>query len=406
MSRKHAALWLIIIVVTGMSASGTLGEGVMGVLSPVLEKDIGVPGAMTGQFVAVMFLSGSAFSIPAGQMVDRLSSTKLSLLQLFISAVAFGSIAAAQNELWMFVSSAAIGVGMALMGPLANRIVVDYLPHKYRASAIAWRTLGPQIGVVFLGVLFALTSNIVYWRFTILSVAGLIAIFAVFTFFALKRHATIDASESSPQSSGGFPPGTKRIANPIVWWLLPYVFFWNGLIGSISAYLIYFAYHEIGLSLSLASLSAAVVATISIVARLFWVRFLTPQNAIPLMLTASAVTVAAALLMVASAALGAFAFWVSAVAFGCFGIGVNPLSQVLLVWNTNPTHVGRVSSWAALVRSAGMAGQPFVMSLIVASFGVAASWYVVAICAFSAGAAILIYRVLRLHTRDFQGETR
>lgn len=402
MKRKRASLLLIAIIVTGISASGTVGEAVMGVLSPVLEKDIRVPGAMTGQFVAVMFISSSVFSIPAGQLADRFSSTKIALAQLIVSAVAFGSIAAAQHAGWIFVSASAIGVAMALMGPLANRIVVDYLPHRQRASAVAWRSLGPQIGVVLLGVLFATTGDFVYWRYNIIGVATLIAGFAIFSFVALSRREQIDTNGAAQDElkASSFTADSTRRALPIVWWLLPYVFFWNGLIGSVSAYLIYFAYHEIEMSLAVASLSAAVVSGISICARLLWVKFLTPHNAVGFMLLASAATVGAAVLMVASVLLGPVAFWAAAVLFGAFGIGINPVSQVLLVWYTNPRYMGRVSAWAALVRSAGMAGQPFAMSLIVASFGVAASWYVVATCALCAGVTLLAYRMLQGRTSE------
>lgn len=395
MKKKSASLLLIAFIATGLSAAGTLVEPLVGVLAPIIEREIDVPGAMTGQFIAVMFGSSAVCALLSGYLADRVRPTRLAMVQLTLATVGFGIFIFASNAPTIFTATVIGGMAMSFMGPLSNRIIVNYLPSRLHASAIGWRSLGPQMGVVFIGTLFALTGEFVYWRITITIVTLLIIVFAVFAVALLMRRNTHDHStDTGSAHSAMITPVTDRVANPIVWWLMPYTFLANGVISSVSAYMIYFAFTEIELPQATASVSAAVVSGTSIIARLAWVRIMTPRNAVRLMVTASLATAAAALLLVFSVDLGLVAFWVGVVMVGAFGVGASPMSQVLLVWNTNAKYIGRVSSVNGLVGSSGMTLQPFVMSLVVAAIGVAESWYVLFTCALLAGISMLLYSVV------------
>lgn len=400
MKMKRASLLLIAAICTGTAAAGTLVEPLVGVLAPILEREIDVPGAMTGQFISVMFLSSAVFVLPAGFLADRVRPVHLALGQLILAFIGFGIFTFADTAAWIFAGTLFGGLAMGMMMPLSNRIIINYLPHRQHATAVGWRSLGPQIGVVFIGSLFAVTGEFVFWRHTVLFVTVLIVVFAIFVMTTLSRRSTVEHDDEPAESSRTQLAPTEQIARPIVWWLMPYMFFSNGVISCVSAYMIYYAFNEIELPLAVASVSAATVSGVSIAARLIWVKLMTPANAIRLMFTANMVTGSAALLLVFAGDMPVFFFWLAVVAIGAFGVGASPMPQVLLVWNTNGKYIGRVSSFNGLSASSGMTLQPLLMSVVVASVGVAQSWIVLSVCAFLGGATLLAYRVFNRRSSE------
>lgn len=391
--RKSASLLLVAFLCTVLGIIATAGEFALGILAPTFENEIGTPATMIGLLMSAMFIASALVSLPAGWIADRYSPPTLALLQVAISASAFGSYALAHNTAAVFVTSTLVGAAMAISGPLTNRIIVMYLPSSKQAHAVGWKSLGPQSAALILGITFAITGKLVYWRVTVVVIAFVMFAFALWAYPVLKRRSLVfDTRVEGINTTPAHIGGSAR-ANPIAWWLIPYSFFSIGVVSSVGAYLIYFATTEVSLSFSTASIASSAVAGISLGARAIWLRLLGPSNAVRLLITASVLTAMAASLLALSPTLGPFSFWFAALALGVCGLGATPLPQVVLLRNTDPRHIGTMSSWIGVGTFTGLTSQPFLMSLAIDTVGIKNSWYIVATSALLAATTMLLYSI-------------
>lgn len=90
-------------------------------------------------------------------------------------------------------------------------------------------------------------------------------------------------------------------------------------------------------------------------------------------------------------AVGPWLFWVAAVLVGVMVLGSTPIPQVILVQKAQVKRIGFLSSLLALAGFAGLAFQPWALSVVMVPFGFVASWGVMAACGLLASATLVIY---------------
>ena len=419
----HISIFMVVMMCVGLSIAATFGEFAVGVLAPAFERELHAEPSQLGLLMAVMFTANAVIAIPAGVLADRVDPRKTILMQVVICALAFGSIALVTEASQLFISAAAIGAIMSLNPSMTNRIVVDFVPVQHRAMAVAWKSVGLQVSGLLVGLTFGLTESFSHWRTTTVGVVVLLIAMGLLMHLRFRRaeplrmrpvatvteavdraeaggsaassvpslvetngSAPADASSATSSSSRSeaasastisAKPARERIAEPIVWWLIPYCLFTTGAFTCVAAYLVLYGTTEVGVSPAAAASASGIAAGISIAARFIWVKWLTRKNE-ALMLGIAAFSSAVSISVLAiSPYFGEAGFWFATVLIGLTLMGSSPIQHVVLVQNANPRYIGRVSSAVGIAISLSLAGMPFVIAFFIDGLGLRATWWIV-----------------------------
>ena len=155
------------------------------------------------------FLPLLLLALPAGQLADRMSRTRLFAAGIAAEAVValllLGVTIAGANELWPFIALAALtGVTQAVGAPAARSLTPELVPVDLLAGALALRSVAFQVatiaGPAAGGLLFAISPEAVYATATALFA---IAALSVLRLPPLHESRPADASPRLDSLLGG-----------------------------------------------------------------------------------------------------------------------------------------------------------------------------------------------------------
>lgn len=391
MARRPASLLTVSLICTGIIVISTIGEFIPGLLAPIFEIELDTPGTVIGTLVATIFLTSGICAFPAGWITDRISPEKLTALQLGFASVAFGGFAISTNSTHLFIVCVMVGVTMAFNQPSTNRIILHYLPIRHQAAAIGWRSVGVQVSMALCSLIFAVTSGLLSWRLVVVAVTILMLVAGLWMYLVFRNLQPLAPASAVPLTKAENPNSGLQRTRPITWWMIPYSLFTSGAISSVGAYLVIFGTDELGLTLAGASFASGVYATISLLARVYWVKFMREENQVLLLLLASISTAVAFVFLAFTPQLGEWSFWVASVLIGAASTGAGPLSQIVTVKNANPAAIGAVSGWVSMGTFAGLTLQPVLLAIFIGHFGLTASWLVVAGASLLGSVTIIVF---------------
>ena len=416
-STRNISVFAVVLTCIGTTVVAHFGEFAVGVLGPAFTADLGADPSVFGMLVALMFACSALGAIPAGILTDRIDPRKLILIQVPLASLAFGSFALAVQAGQLFLSVALVGFGIALNGPMTNRLVIDFVDQKGQRTAVAWKSMGLQISGLLTGLTFGLTESFSPWRTTIAVTVVLMLLVGLAAHLRFRTARPIEhdwhgdgtvkttaseatsasVSDAAPSATEPGAPARSRssIAEPIIWWMVPYSLFTVGAFTAIGTYMVLYASTEVGISAATAANASGIAAGISILARFAWVRWLSDHNEVlMLILTASTGAIAVGMLAI-SPWFGPGMFWASVVAMGATVLGTSPVRQVIMLRNTNPKYIGRVSSIIQVASAASLAGMPFLISQFVNTLGMQPTWFIVVGISLLGVATMVLYAIVR-----------
>jgi MFS family permease len=179
--RDYALLWVALLTtgLGGQMVVVAVGWQVYAINRSPL--DLGLIGL--AEFLPLLLLA-----LPAGQLADRFSRRRVLaasvVVDIAVVALLLAVTLAGASKLWPFLTLAALsGVGAAVGNPAGRALPPTLVPPEIIASAMAWRSIAFQVGMVggpaLGGFLFAVSPKVVYMTATVLFAAALVTVLAM-----------------------------------------------------------------------------------------------------------------------------------------------------------------------------------------------------------------------------------
>ncbi len=156
--------WYAVVVLLVAYISSMIDRVVLGFLVAPIKETFGV------NDVAVSVLGGIAFTVfytlmglPAGWLADRVHRRNMAVVGVLLWSAATVYCGFADSYTALFVGRVLVGVGEAVLGPVAYSLLADYFAPERRATALSAYSMGITIGtglaVMIAGGAIALTKT-------------------------------------------------------------------------------------------------------------------------------------------------------------------------------------------------------------------------------------------------------
>jgi MFS family permease len=384
------------LLIYGLSATSSL----------VIDSLQITPGQF-GLLAAVCFLAAGVSSGMFGRFSDRMRGRTQICLIFGGAAAAMVLVAVSGNFLWLVVAVVLSGAAQALSNPATNRLVMDHVPAHKRAGWIGVKQSGVQGSQFLAGIAFPAVALVTGWR----GVAGLSCALALVLLIVAWRLIPTSArpastgpdSPDSPDSpaavrsaapspdavqagratspgAAGTAKGGKVRLPGTVWVYAAYALLSGFGIQATNVYLPLFSQREVGFSLVLGGLTAAVAGVVGVASRIVWgQRIVGKGNSFTLLVTLGLGAAAgAALLLAAGLTQSGVLLWCGVLLHGAMGLAINVVVMAGMMRDVPPGKVGAASGRVAVGLYLGFAAGPLAMGGLLTAFnGFMAGWCVV-----------------------------
>lgn len=389
--------------------------------------DLGISEAQFGLVATACFASAAVSTALLARFADRRSDMALMAFIFITGALAL--IAASIPGGFALLLGAAVlsGVAQSFPNGVTNRIIVERVPASRRMGWVGVKQSGVQVAQLVSSVAFPLVAVLMGWRGAALIIACVPVVLLLMCWTVLRRtprlnptapvpvvHTTDDDGDSAsptprhaphsarpkstPPSPASLSPAARR---PPVLWALAAFGMLNGIaMQAANVYMPLFAVRELGFSLVMGGVAAAVAGLVGVAARVGWARVMARGASGPLLmlgLSCTALTSSAAFL--AAHLLGAPGLlWAAVVLHGASALGVSVVLMGSVMRLMPATSIASASGMVTSGMFLGFALGPVGMGLLVAlPGGFLLGWAAVAgvylACVLLAG--VLLWRTRR-----------
>ena len=206
--------WIICTLLFFATTVNYIDRAVLGILKPVLEKELGWTQIEYGWMVTAFQMTYALGYVCAGRWIDRIGVQLGLLFSVFFWSVAAMAHAAARTVLGFSVARAGLGLAEGGMFPGAIRAVAEWHPKEERALATGLFNAGSNIGAVTCPLIVPWLATRWGWQAAFL-VTGAIGFLWVAAWLCLYRspdkHPRVSAAELAhirkdpPDLAGNIP---------------------------------------------------------------------------------------------------------------------------------------------------------------------------------------------------------
>ncbi|TFV67952.1 MFS transporter, partial [Blastococcus sp. CT_GayMR20] len=232
-------------------------------LGPLVVDDLDLTRAEFGSFAMVAFAVAAAFSAAGGRLVDRVGGRPATMVVCGGACASLLLVAAAPTYGLVLGAVALSGFLLALANPATNLLVSTHVPPGRRGALVGLKQSGVQLSQVVGGALLPGLAVLAGWRVAATVAAGLLAPTLLMSYFFVPG--------TSVRADAG-PARIRRRVPVDVWWMTGYSFLLGCALQATVVYLPLFGHEDLGLSVSAAGLTAAVMGAVGLVARVAWGR--------------------------------------------------------------------------------------------------------------------------------------
>ena len=168
-SPRNAAL--VVGVTTTVQALATMCTLVPATIAPELARAFGVPAAMIGFQVSLIYAGALVMSLIGGQLVRRLGAARTG--QAALTLAGSGLALSATSSLTGFaIGSVLVGFGYGLTNPAASHLLMQVVKPKNRNIIFSLKQTGVPLGAVLAGLAAPSLTLMLGWQWAFLVAAG------------------------------------------------------------------------------------------------------------------------------------------------------------------------------------------------------------------------------------------
>ena len=184
---------------------------------PLIHDDLHMTETQVGLLIGLPLVMFALCAIPGSLLISRFGATATMTAGMLITAIAAGARGGAPNILTLYLATAIMGFGVAIMQPSLPTLVKSWVPQRHVGLATAVSTNGLMVGVasgpaLTLPLVLPLVDR--SWRLDFLFWA-VPALLTALLFIALSPRASSATVADAPTDRRWWPDWK----NPLIWLL-------------------------------------------------------------------------------------------------------------------------------------------------------------------------------------------
>lgn len=379
----------LLTVLLGAVGSGPLLLYGLSAVSDSIIVDLGISEAQFGLLATVCFACAAIGNATLGRVADRHSDVSLMTL-VFVLAAAAMALVAVPAGFWMLLVAAGIsGIAQSFPNGVTNRVLLERVPVTKRIGWVGVKQSGVQASQLTASLAFPMLAAAAGWRGAALAIAIVPLILMVLMWHSLRvtplltdaaSHSadnakgvdteTTDAEAGAHEAVDAVPTSSPR--HPGMVWALAAFGLLNGIgVQATNVYMPLFSVRELGFSLVLGGVTAAVAGALGVAARVGWARQMARgASGTHLLLLLALIATAGAAMFYGSGASGwVWMLWVAAALHGTSALGVSVVLMSALMRSIPSTSMASASGMVTAGMFTGFSLGPLGMGVLVSSPG-------------------------------------
>ncbi len=184
--RFGARTALIVAAATAVQALVSMATMILPAIAPRAAASLGVPSALIGFQVSLMYAFATAISLVSGRFVRRFGPVRTNQIALLLAAAGL-TLSATASLAMIAVGSILMGIGYGLPNPAASHLLMRFTPAHRRNFVFSLKQTGVPLGGVLAGLTAPALAELVDWRAPLLATALAAASIALVFAFARAR---------------------------------------------------------------------------------------------------------------------------------------------------------------------------------------------------------------------------
>lgn len=175
---KYRYVIALLLFVAG--AINYMDRAALGVVAPLLTKEIDVSPSELGIIFSSFFFGYSIFAFVGGHLADRYGPLRVFSWAMGAWSILCGLTAAVTGFFSLLVSRALFGVGEGPMNSTTNRTITNWFPRSETSTMIGFTFSGQTVGSAIAGPIVGLVAVAYGWRISFVVIAAIGLIWIVF----------------------------------------------------------------------------------------------------------------------------------------------------------------------------------------------------------------------------------
>src|SRR4051812_35325847 len=170
---RRGRRWLMCALIFLIVTVNYVDRQVIGVLKPLIEKDMGWSEVDYGNITATFQASYAVGLVLVGRWLDRVGSRRGVAIAIAVWSLAAAFHASARNVLHFVLARAALGLSESAAYPGGVKAIAEWFPRNERALAVGFLNAGGNVGVVLTPVVGLMVAALYGWRAAFLATGAL-----------------------------------------------------------------------------------------------------------------------------------------------------------------------------------------------------------------------------------------
>lgn len=383
----------LLTVLLGSIGAGPLLVYGLSASSDKIIADLGIDAAQFGLLATVCFATAAVGNATLGRVADRLTDLTLMVAIYLLGFAALVLTGLPGGYVLLLIAAGLSGLAQSFPNGVTNRVLLERVPPRRRIGWIGVKQSGVQAAQLVASLAFPALAIWIGWRGAALVISLIPLALLLMAWRSLKITPLLPEAQEQPtarkqpDTPATTTASTKKSRYTGTVWALAAFGLLNGIaVQATNIYLPLFAVRELGFSLVMGGVTAAVAGVVGVAARIGWGRVMATGVSAPKLLVILALTAlsGAGAFLAAQATGSSVLLWLAVILHGASALGVSAVLMGALLRSTPAASVASVSGIVTAGMFTGFTLGPVGMGAIISSGGgFQLGWIAVAVVYFA-----------------------